>query len=192
MPLRRNLFCSPRSQMQIKFWNKNSRRTDQVLTILTNLCPYPQGKCTSWIFIGRNRKDILKTFLVRRQMQNAGLLAGVQLCRVTRSELLVKSCGYKLRHNDNVNQNISLSHHLLYCSMPWKYYVRVCVHVFKVYLDISDRQVLPVLWDPRQGRCVLKYQSESSNSLLSSKIQAHTTISTSVGNSIHSIGKSDC
>lgn len=44
---------------------------------------------------------------------NVGLLAGVQLCGVTRSELLVKSRGCQLRHNDNVNHNISLSHHLL-------------------------------------------------------------------------------
>ena len=101
----------------------------------------------------------------------AGLLAGVQLSRVTRSEMLVQLCGCKLRHNDNVNHNISLSHHLgSLNTVPWNS-VCVCINVFKAYLDISDWQVLAVLCDTCRRRYVLKDQSEFANSLLSSKIQ---------------------
>lgn len=64
-------------------------------------------------FYRQKQKEHFQNFPGENTNANAGLLAGVQLCRVTRSEMLVQLCGCKLRHTDSVNHNISLSYHLL-------------------------------------------------------------------------------
>lgn len=64
-------------------------------------------------FYRQKQKEHFQNFPRENTNANAGLLAAVQPCGATRSELLVKLRGCKLRLNDNVNHTISLSHHLL-------------------------------------------------------------------------------
>ena len=62
--------------------------------------------------------------------------------------MLVGLCGCKLRHNDNVNQNISLSHHLVSLNMvPCNtvcitcvyYTLRVLMCLKHTYISLTDR-----------------------------------------------------
>lgn len=152
-PRRRKVFCLPRSQIQVNFWNKN-RRIDQVLTILTNLCPYPQGKCTGWIFrdrIREEKKNISTTFLVgiQRQMQVCWLELS---CRRSQSQSSWEIC-----MGTKSVINTPLSHHLLSYNMACTCaYQCVYLCVFKAHLDINDHQVLAVLCNRHQGRFVFK------------------------------------
>jgi hypothetical protein len=136
--------------------------------MLTTLCPNPQGKCTGWIFTDRNTNNISQTSLVTiwMQMQFSWLKFS---CVVTKARATGKNSWFKLEHDENVNNNLSLPLPFsLHNKVSWNY-VDVCV--WKAYLNISDWQVLAVLCDRHQERCVLKYQSEFSNSLSSRKIQ---------------------